>query len=79
VLKAERKSLPASTFEIPPGYTKSEGGLMDMMGGATGPQSEEVRKKMDETMQRLNESLKNMTPEQRQRFQDLMKQRGAHP
>ena len=70
VVKAEKQSLPALTFEIPAGYTKSAGGMMDMMGGMSGPQVDDAKKKMDE-------ALKNMTPEQREMFQKMMKQHGA--
>ena len=45
VVKVDKKSLPASTFEIPAGYTKSAGGMMDMMGGMSGPQADEAKKK----------------------------------
>ena len=44
VVKVDKKSLPASTFEIPAGYTKSEGGMMDMMGGMSGPQADDAKK-----------------------------------
>ena len=67
VTKADKKSLPASTFEIPAGYTKSAGG---MMGGMSGPQADEAKKKMDE-------ALKNMSPEQREMIEKMMKQRKA--
>ena len=70
VVKADKKSLPPSTFEIPAGYTKSAGGMMDILGGATGSQADEAKKKMDE-------ALKNMTPEQRQMMENMMKQRKA--
>lgn len=70
VVKAEKKSLPASTFEIPAGYTKTAGGMMDMMGGMSGPQADEARKRMEEAM-------KNMPPEQREMMEKMMKQRGA--
>ena len=54
--KVEKKSLPASLFEIPAGYTKQEG----MMGAASvmAPPGagDEMRKAME-----------NMTPEQRSR------------
>lgn len=79
VVRAEKKSLPASTFEIPEGYTKSEGGLGDMLGGMTGPQADEARKRMDEAKKKLEEMLKNMTPEQRQMYESMMKQRGSNP
>ena len=79
VITAEKKSLPASTFEIPAGYTKSEGGIMDMMGSMTGPQADEARKKMDEAKQKMGDALKNMTPEQRQMFENMMKQHSPQP
>jgi hypothetical protein len=70
VVKADKKSLPASTFEIPAGYTKSADGMMGMMGGASGAQADEAKQKMDEAM-------KNMTPEQRQMIEKMMKERKA--
>lgn len=68
VVKADKKPLPASTFEIPAGYTKSAGGVMDSLGGAAGSQADEAKKKMDE-------ALKNLTPEQRQLMEKMMKER----
>lgn len=76
VVKVDKKSLPASTFEIPAGYTKSEGGLMDMMGGISGPQADEAKKKMGDAQQKMQEALKNMSPEQRAMIEKMMKQ---HP
>ena len=70
VVRADKKSLPASTFEIPAGYTKSAGGMMGMMGGASGAQADAAKKKMDD-------ALKNMTPEQRQMIEKMMKDRKA--
>jgi hypothetical protein len=77
VVKADKKSLPASTFEIPAGYTKSEGGMMGMMGGMSGPQADEARKSMEEAKKRMDEAMKNMTPEQREMIEKMMKQRKA--
>ena len=70
VVKADKKSVPASTFEIPEGYTKSDGGMMGMMGGAAaaGTQVDEAKKKMDDALQK-------MTPEQRQMIEKMMKDR----
>lgn len=68
VVKADKQSLPASTFEIPAGYTKSSGGMTDIMGGMSGPQADEIRKRMQDAM-------KNMTPEQREMMEKAMKQR----
>jgi hypothetical protein len=74
VVKAEKQSLPASTFEIPAGYTKSGGGMMDMLGGLSGPQADEARKKMGDAQKRMEDAMKNMTPEQREMIQKMMKQ-----
>jgi Domain of unknown function (DUF4412) len=73
VVKVDKKSLPASMFEIPADYTKSAGGMMDMMdmmGGMSGPQADEAKKKMDDAM-------KNLSPEQRDMIEMMMKQRKA--
>jgi Domain of unknown function (DUF4412) len=75
VTTVEKKTLPASTFEIPAGYTKSEGGMMDMMGGLSGPQADEARQRMAEAQQKMQEAMKNMTPEQRAMLEKMMKQR----
>ncbi len=77
VVKADKKSLPASTFVIPAGYTKSEGGMMGMMGGMSGPQADEARKSMEEAKKRMDEAMKNMSPEQREMIEKMMKQRKA--
>jgi hypothetical protein len=73
VLKVEKKALPASTFEIPAGYAKSEASMPGMLGGIGGPQS-------DAAKQRMEEAMKNMTPEQRQMIENMMKKRqGGNP
>jgi hypothetical protein len=70
VLKADRQSLPASTFEIPAGYTRSAGGMMNALSG---PQADEMKAKMDEAKKRMDEAMKNMTPEQREMMEKMMK------
>jgi hypothetical protein len=70
VVKVDKKSLPAATFEIPAGYTKSAGGMMGMAGGVSGSQADDAKKKLDEAM-------KNMTPEQRQMIEKMLQQRKA--
>lgn len=79
VVKVEKKSLPASTFEIPAGYTKSNGGIMDMMGGMSGPQADAMRARMEEARKQMQEQMKNMTPEQREMIEKMMQQRGGPP
>jgi len=61
--KAEKKSLPASLFEVPAGYTKQEGVM-----GAAGVVSPEAADAMRKAME-------NMTPEQRKQFEEMMKKR----
>ena len=77
VVKADKKSLPASTFEIPADYTKSAGGMMDMMGGMAGSQTDEAKKKMGDAQKQMDDAMKNMTPEQREMIQKMMKQQKA--
>jgi hypothetical protein len=77
VVKVDKKSLPASTFEIPAGYTKSDSSMMDMLGGMSGPQADGAKKDMDEARQKMQDALKNMSPEQREMIEKMMKQRGA--
>jgi hypothetical protein len=47
-----------------------------MMGGMSGPQADEMKAKMDAARQKMNEAMKNMSPEQRQMMEQMMKQRG---
>ena len=61
--KVEKKSVPASLFEIPPGYTKQEGMLGAAGVMASPEQQEQMRKAME-----------NMTPEQRKQLEEMMKQ-----
>ena len=77
VVKVDKKSLPAATFEIPEGYTKSEGGLMDMMGGMGGAQAGRAKKQMGDAQKQMEDAMKNMTPEQREMIQKMMKQQKA--
>jgi hypothetical protein len=62
VTKVEKKSLPASTFEIPTGYAKQ-----DAMSAAMDLIPADQQKK-------IQEQMKNMTPEQRKMLEDMMKQ-----
>ena len=67
VVKIDKKPLPASIFEIPEGYTKSEGGVMGAVGGMSGPRVDAAREQMQEAMKKL-------TPEQRDMMEKMMKQ-----
>lgn len=63
--KVEKKSIPASRFEIPAGYRKQEG-MLGAMGVMAPPgAADEMRKAME-----------NMTPEQRKMMEDMMKRQG---
>jgi hypothetical protein len=59
--KYERTSVPASKFEVPAGYEKSDAMSVGM--------SAEQKKQLDD-------ALKNMTPEQRKQYEDMMKKYG---
>jgi hypothetical protein len=59
---AEKKSLPASLFEVPPGYKEEGSG----MGGMTPEQEKMMR-------DARAKALENMTPEQRKAFEEQMK------
>jgi hypothetical protein len=61
--KAEKKSLPGSLFEIPPGYAKQEG-IMGAAGVVSPEAAEQMRKAME-----------NLTPEQRKQLEEAMKGR----
>lgn len=77
VVKIDKQSLPASTFQIPTGYTKSKGGLLDMTGDLFGPLSGESKQQLNQVQQEMQEALKNMPPEQRAMIEKMMKQRAA--
>lgn len=59
LVSAKRQRVPASTFEIPAGYTKSEA-----MAPAMTP----------EMAKRMEEAMKRMSPEQRKQMEEAMKQ-----
>ena len=74
VVKVDKRSLPASTFEIPAGYTKSVSSAMDMTSGMPDPRAERAKKQMERLQQSMKEAMKNMTPEQRALMEQRMKQ-----
>jgi Domain of unknown function (DUF4412) len=61
--RIEKKSLPASLFEVPAGYKQTEMAI----GGLTPEQQKQV-----------DDAMKNLTPEQRKAYEDAMK-RYAQP
>jgi hypothetical protein len=58
----DKKSLPASLFEVPAGYKQTEMAI----GGLT----PEQQKALADARERM---LKNMTPEQRKKYEDAIK------
>jgi hypothetical protein len=62
LVKAEKRPLPASTFEVPAGYQETSA-----MGAMLSPAQ---KKQMDDAM-------KNMTPEQRKMIEEMMKKKGG--
>lgn len=58
LVSLERRSVPASSFEIPAGYKESSAGM-----GGMSPEQQKM----------LNDQLSKMTPEQRKAYEDAMK------
>jgi hypothetical protein len=73
LVKAEKKSLSPSLFEIPPGYKET-----DMMGMAMGQMSPEQQEKMKAAQEQMKKAMENMTPEQKKMMEDMMKQRSGN-
>ena len=62
LVKAEKRPVPASTFEVPAGYRETS-----MMGTMMSP----------EQQKQLDDAMKNMTPEQRKMMEQMMKKQGG--
>ncbi len=80
VVKINKSTLPASTFEIPKGYKKTEGGLMgagmDMMPDEAKAQMRESLKNMSPAEKKqMREALNNMPPEQRKMMEQLLNEK----
>lgn len=67
LVKAEKKSLPASTFEIPAGYRKAD----SMLETAMPP---EQAKAMQDAQRK---AMEQMTPEQRKQYEEMLRKMGA--
>ncbi len=72
VTKVERKSIPASMFEVPAGYTQTS-----VMGAMA--QSPEQAKQMEDAQKMLQKQMENMTPEQRKMLEEMMKKQAPPP
>ncbi len=66
--RVEKKSLPASLFQVPAGYKQTD--------TAIGGLSPEQEKAMRDARSQMDEAMKNMTPEQRKAVEDAMKRYG---
>jgi hypothetical protein len=62
IVKVEKRALPASLFEIPPGYSETS-----MMGTMMTPES----------AKQMEEMMKKLTPEQRKQIEEMMKKKGG--
>ena len=62
--RVEKKSLPASLFEVPAGYKQTD----TAVGGLTPEQQKQI-----------DDAMKNLTPEQRKALEDAMKRSGQQP
>ncbi len=64
--RVERRPVPASMFEVPPGYKETS-----MMGAMA--QTPEQAKQMEAAQKQMEEAMKKMTPEQRKQMEEMMK------
>lgn len=62
LVKAEKRPVPASTFEIPAGYQEKS-----MVGTMLSPAQQK----------QMEDSMKNLTPEQRKMIEEMMKKKGG--
>lgn len=62
LVKAEKRAVPASTFEVPAGYRETS-----VMGTMMSP----------EQQKQIDDAMKNMTPEQRKMLEQMMKKQGG--
>jgi len=69
VARVERKSLPASLFQVPAGYKQTDSAF----GGLT----PEQQKALKDARVQMKDALDKMTPEQRKAYEDAMKRYGA--
>jgi DNA-directed RNA polymerase specialized sigma24 family protein len=69
VTRVERKTLPASLFQVPAGYKETESAF----GGVT----PEQQKALEDARSQMKDALDKMTPEQRKAYEDAMKRYGA--
>ena len=72
IVKVERRSLPASLFEVPAGYRETS-----MMGAMA--QTPEQQKQMEDAQKKMEEAMKNMSPEQRKMMEKMMGPQGQKP
>ncbi len=71
LVRADKKSLPSSLFEVPAGYRQTDFAL----GGLT-PEQE---KAMGDARARMKDAMKNMTPEQRRQYEETLKRNAPTP
>lgn len=71
LVRADKKFLPAALFDVPAGYKET--------GFALGGLSPEQEKAMGDRRTQMEEILRNMPPEQRQRYEEAMKRRTPTP
>jgi hypothetical protein len=73
LVRFERKSVPASLFEIPSDYRKVDT-MMETM--ATTPEQE---KAMRDARKQMDEALEKMSPEERKQYEEMMKRYAPTP
>ena len=71
LVRADKKALSAALFEVPAGYKET--------GMAVGGLTPEQEKAMADARAQMREALKDMTPEQRKQYEEMMKRYAPTP
>lgn len=71
LVRADKKALSAALFEVPAGYKET--------GMAVGGLTPEQEKAMADARAQMQEALKDMTPEQRKQYEEMMKRYAPTP
>lgn len=71
LVRADKKALSAALFDVPAGYKET--------GMAVGGLTPEQEKAMADARAQMQEALKDMTPEQRKQYEEMMKRYAPTP
>jgi hypothetical protein len=65
LVRFEKKSVPSSAFEVPPGYKQTSDATINL--------SPEQEKAMNDAQKQMKEAIDKLPPEQRKQYEEMMK------